>query len=154
MMQGQAGQILADNIAELFKLCLQLESKFSNLKPQHIQLIKILRLRIRALHLVFIMKATNKSALTSTELLLKELEAFNKNEEYKDNLFVKDLLQSVSEEANRKPGALVRLINPPNLDFVKIILNFRFRCEFCNLYLQNTHWNAYRSTKKSLWPMQ
>merc|ERR1712045_580370 len=55
-----------------------MESKFSNLKPQQLKLIRILRL-LRALHLVFLMKATNKSALTSTELLLKELDNFDKN---------------------------------------------------------------------------
>merc|ERR1719479_272952 len=112
MMQGQQGQILSENITELFKLCLQMESKFSNLKPQQLRLIRILRLRIRALHLVFLMKATNKSALTSTELLLKELDNFDKNEDYRNFPFVQDLLQSLTDENQRKAGALVRLLTP------------------------------------------
>ena len=112
MMQGQQGQILSENITELFKLCLQLESKYSNLKPQQLKLIGILRLRIRALHLVFLVKATKKSALTSTELLLKELDNFEKNEDYRNFPFVQDLLQSLTDENQRKAGALVRLLTP------------------------------------------
>merc|ERR1739846_203240 len=73
--------ILSDHINDLFKLCLQLENKFINLKPHMKKHIKVLRLRIRALHLVFLMKATNKSALNSTELLLKELDGLQKEED-------------------------------------------------------------------------
>ena len=124
MMQGQQGQILSENISELFRLCLQLESKFSNVKVGQIKTIRVLRLRIRALHLVFLMKATNKSALTSTELLLKELDNLQITEEYQDCPFVKDLLKSLTDEMNRKPGALVRILQPLLTKYPLECLNF------------------------------
>ena len=73
----------------------------------------MLRLRIRALHLVFLMKATNKSALNSTELLLKELDTLQKEEDIiQDFAFVKDLLHSLMDESQRKAGILVRILQP------------------------------------------
>jgi hypothetical protein len=105
--------ILSDHINDLFKLCLQLENKFINLKPHMKKHIKVLRLRIRALHLVFLMKATNKSALNSTELLLKELDGLQKEEDIiQDFAFVKDLLHSLLDESQRKAGILVRILQP------------------------------------------
>ena len=105
--------ILSDHINDLFKLCLQLENKFINLKPHMKKHIKVLRLRIRALHLVFLMKATNKSALNSTELLLKELDGLQKEEDIiQDFAFVKDLLHSLMDESQRKAGILVRILQP------------------------------------------
>lgn len=114
MMQGQQGHIFTDNMAELFKLCLQLESQFTNLKPSYLRQIKILRLRIRALHLVFLMKATNKSALNSTELLLKELDGLKKTDDAnQESPFVKDLLAALNaDEGQRKAGVLVRILQP------------------------------------------
>ena len=105
--------ILSDHINDLFKLCLQLENKFINLKPPMKKHIKVLRLRIRALHLVFLMKATNKSALNSTELLLKELDGLQKEEDIiQDFAFVKDLVHSLMDESQRKAGILVRILQP------------------------------------------
>ena len=73
----------------------------------------VLRLRIRALHLMFLMKATNKSALNSTELLLKELDTLQKEEDIvQDFAFVKDLLLSLMDESQRKAGILVRILQP------------------------------------------
>ena len=105
--------ILSDHINDLFKLCLQLENKFINLKPHMKKHIKVLRLRIRALHLVFLMKATNKSALNSTEFLLNELDGLQKEEDIiQDFAFVKDLLHSLMDESQRKAGILVRILQP------------------------------------------
>ena len=59
------------------------------------------------------MKATNKSALNSTELLLKELDNLQKEEDIvQDFSFVKDLLHSLMDESQRKAGILVRILQP------------------------------------------
>ena len=80
---------------------------------EYVLIFPVLRLRIRALHLVFLMKATNKSALNSTELLLKELDNLQKEEDIvQDFSFVKDLLHSLMDESQRKAGILVRILQP------------------------------------------
>ena len=112
-MQSQQSSILNENINELFKLCLQLEFKFTDLKQNYARSIKIMKLKIRALHLVFLMKATNKSALNSTEIFLKELENIQKTEDNVENCpFLKDLIQSLTEESQRKAGNLVKILQP------------------------------------------
>ncbi len=105
--------ILQHNIQDLFKLCLQLETKFIHLKAGARKQIKVLRLRIRALHLVFLMKATNKSALNSTEILLKELDELQKEEDITHQFpLMKDLIQALMDESQRKAGILVRILQP------------------------------------------
>lgn len=111
MMQSQ---MLQDHINDLFKLCLQLEVKFIHLKSSMKKKIKVLKLRIRALHLVFLMKATNKSALNSSELVLKELDDLQKDEEIviSDFPFLQALGQNILDESQRKPGMLVKILQP------------------------------------------
>ena len=113
-MQCQQSSILSGHINELFKLCLQLEFKFTHLKPGYVRRIKLLKLEIRALHLVFLMKATNKSALNSTEIFLKELELLQQNgDQVQDSPFLKDLIQSLAEDqSQRKAGNLVKILQP------------------------------------------
>ena len=114
LMQCQQSSILSGHINELFKLCLQLEFKFTHLKPGYVRRIKLLKLEIRALHLVFLMKATNKSALNSTEIFLKELELLQQNgDQVQDSPFLKDLIQSLAEDqSQRKAGNLVKILQP------------------------------------------
>ena len=113
LMQSQQSAILSEHINELFKLCLQLECRFTNLKPNLVKSIKIMKLKIRALHLVFLMKATNKSALNSTEIFLKELENLQKTEDNVEECpFLKELISSLTEESQRKAGNLVKILQP------------------------------------------
>ena len=117
LMQCQQSSILSGHINELFKLCLQLEFKFTHLKPNYVRRLKLMKLKIRALHLVFLMKATNKSALNSTEIFLKELEILQQNENQdqvlQDSPFLKDLIQSLAEDqSQRKAGNLVKILQP------------------------------------------
>jgi integrator complex subunit 4 len=124
IMQSTQAEIVSSNISALFKLCLQLEIKFTNLKAVQLKQIKILRLQIRALHLVFLMKATNKSALNATELFLKELEGLGS--EAQQSPFLQELNKSLTNASSadeggggggggggaRKPGVLGRILQP------------------------------------------
>jgi len=63
---------------------------------------------------VFLLKATNKSALNTTEVVLKEVETLQKDPEAaKQDKFVKDLLEAVKmNDFQRKAGILIKILQP------------------------------------------
>ena len=99
-MHTQQGEIVQNAIVEIFRLCTQLQGRFvlsldtqdvedaegDSIRnkskhrkcrldtSQQIRQICMLKLKAMALHLVFLVRASNKSALVPTEAFLKEIE--------------------------------------------------------------------------------
>ena len=148
----QQGEIVQNAIIEVFRLCTLLQGKFiiSNLTKddnktesivpttsqkkiklntsQQIRQICVLKLQAMALHLVFLVRASNKSALGPTESFFKEMEKVKRKfwatkEEISEKLgkdvksdFMQNLIQTFSgivdgSEA-RKPGLVARALQP------------------------------------------
>ncbi len=84
----------------------------------HKKHIKTMRLQTFALHLVFLVRASNKSALHSTERLLKEMDSIKREFETGDSFtmdgFLKDLVSSLptDEKERKKPGVIVKILQP------------------------------------------
>ena len=151
-MFTQQGEIVQNGIFEVFRLCTQLQGKFiiSNftgseiidskkddikrrvkrpyLQSSHqIRQICVLKLRAMALHLVFLIRASNKSALIPTECFFKEIEKVKRrfrsppgvlkiSGAVHDGDFLCDLLKQFPETSggseSRKPGMVARTLQP------------------------------------------
>ena len=161
-MQTQQGEVVQNTIAELFRLCSQLQGRFvftsgqgdshmngtagvqsdvneSRLnkkqeekkmqKGSHQQnrLLHALKLKAMALHLVFLIRRSNKSALTPTEHFLREVEKVSRMFPMesddsamvvggKPRHFLHDLLHKLHElpsgAEGRKPGVVARVLQP------------------------------------------
>merc|ERR1712223_355514 len=148
----QQGEIVQNAIIEVFRLCTLLQGKFiiSNSTKddnktestvpttsqkkmkldtsQQIRQVCVLKLQAMALHLVFLVRASNKSALGPTESFFKEMEKIKRKfwatkEEISEKLgkdvksdFMHNLIQTFSgivdgSEA-RKPGLVARALQP------------------------------------------
>ena len=152
-MYTQQGEIVQNEIVAVFRLCTQLQGKFvisvdskslqdvveGRLRTktkkwncrldtsQQIRQICILKLKAMALHLVFLIHASNKSALVPTECFLKEIEKVKrmfpperentliKLETSTDRDFLKELLRKLAEipggTESYKPGVVARIVN-------------------------------------------
>ena len=147
----QQGEIVQNAISEIFRLCTLLQGKFiishsksdmlkadSSAKftqkktklntSQQIRQICVLKLQAMALHLVFLVRASNKSALGPTECFFKEMEKVKRRfwstrEEINEKLdkefqsdFLHNLVQTFSGASDgseaRKPGHVARSLQP------------------------------------------
>ena len=161
-MHTQQGEIVQNGIVELFRLCTQLQGRFvfsldpnvkgdvrkdrlltknkyessKMCKSQQIRQIHMLKLKAMALHLVFLVRTSNKSARTPTECFLKEVEQVHRmsppimEEEdvakleitpssgasVPEGFFLSELLRKLAEipggPEGRKPGVVARILQP------------------------------------------
>lgn len=114
-LASQQTEIIETNIATVGNLTLQLKHKFSNLSPALKRRIQILKIHLHSLHLLFLVRASNKSALNAADLLLSEIELINlesSDEEIAASPFLSDLIKKLSEAVDHKPGTIVRIIQP------------------------------------------
>ena len=152
-MFTQQGELVNNAITEMFRLCTQLQGRFvissanakyhkggnatesndnakkARLTTVHqIRQICVLKLKAMALHLVFLVRASNKSALIPTECFFKEIEKVKRRflasndgirdtgDNFSDNDFLQNLLSKFSEvpggSEGRKPGLVARTLQP------------------------------------------
>lgn len=63
----QERSVVESNLATLDDLCLQLGHRFAHVSPRLARKVQLLKIHILALRLVFLVRASNKSALSTTD---------------------------------------------------------------------------------------
>jgi len=112
----QHGPVIRSNISTLQGIVLKLHSMFSNIGPDNQFLIKMFKLKVMAVNLVYVVCGSNKSALSLTEAFMKEFELvckdINDNEaEIAKEPFLLGVLKCLSV-AEAKPGYIARKLKP------------------------------------------
>ncbi len=119
-MAAQETAIIEANLANLSRLCLQLSHRFSALSVPQRRKVHLLKIHVLALRLVFLVRASNKSALSATDRFLNEVAdyaaIYEEEGESSSNAsaspFFLALLKRLTEADDHKPGAVVRLVQP------------------------------------------
>ncbi len=114
-MAKQQLEVVETNLAELFSSSLQLSHRFVGLSKRLSDRVNLLSLSIQALQIVFLVRASNKSALSATEQFLAQVGAFVEkaaDETIFESPFLSALIRRVNEAEDHKPGAMVRLLQP------------------------------------------
>jgi len=109
----QHGPVIRNNISTLQGLVLKLNSMFSSIGAENEFLIKMFKLKVMAVNLVYVVCGSNKSALSLTESFIKEFEKISKdlNETEAKEPFLIGVLMSLNiPEA--KPGYIARKLKP------------------------------------------
>ncbi|XP_014245422.1 integrator complex subunit 4 [Cimex lectularius] len=109
------GSAVKNNITQLLHLCLRLQYLFVGLEKIELAAVKQFQLKALALHLVYVVKATNLSALALCEHFLIKVERTQryllKNNVQPDE-FCKGVFLAMSSLDDTKPGAVARCLLP------------------------------------------
>jgi len=112
----QCASIVHSRIDRMTALIMELKNRFIHVGHHEKQQVRLLKLQVMALQLVFTVKASNKSALFPTEAFLKEVEAIGRDPELVDTShFVAKVLREIqgcSPSDQRKPGVVTRILLP------------------------------------------
>ena len=107
-------QVVRDNIHTLQAISRKLHSMFSKIGQENTFLIKMFKLKVAAINLVYIVCGSNKSALGQTEAFIKDVEEVTKDmsePEIAAEPFLVGVLTSLAiPEA--KPGYIARKLKP------------------------------------------
>ena len=109
----QERSVVESNLATLDDLCLQLSHRFANVNPRLARKVQLLKIHNHGLRLVFLVRASNKSALSTTDRFLNEvanvtLSTSSSGTEEQTTPFLEALLKKLTEAEDHKPGAVVR----------------------------------------------
>ena len=110
----QQGPVIRTNMSSLQSLVLQLQSMFNNIGPDNQLLLRMLKLKVMAVTLVFTVCRSDKSALGPTEQFIKEFDGVVK-EMKKEDISKDPFLQGLTKilmAAEVKPGYLARELQP------------------------------------------
>merc|ERR1712013_234927 len=111
---ASTGQVVAGNIRSLQALSRKLHSMFSKIGAENTFLIKMFKLKVAAINLVYVVCGSNKSALGQTEAFIKDVEEITKDmteAEITAEPFLVGVLTSLNiPEA--KPGYIARKLKP------------------------------------------
>ena len=103
------------NIGNLFSLCLQLQHRFTGHNDKEIFLTKLLKINILSLQILFLVRASNKSALSATEQFLREVESLDMISDDKmitSSPFLSALIKKLIDADDHKPGNMARILQP------------------------------------------
>ncbi|BES97293.1 integrator complex subunit 4 [Nesidiocoris tenuis] len=109
------GNAVKKNITELLTQCLKLKYLFVGLENLELAAIKQLQLKALALHLVYIIKATNLSALALCERFLLKVERTQKylmDNQISPDDFCRGVFTAMSSVEDTKPGVVARCLLP------------------------------------------
>ena len=110
----QHGPVTKNNIATLQAIVLKLHSMFSSIGDENQFQLKMMKLKVIAVNLVYTVCGSNKSALGLTDAFIKEFEALTK-EMSQENIDKEPFLAGVKEilsAAEVKPGYLAKKLKP------------------------------------------
>jgi len=110
----QHGPVTKNNIATLQAIVLKLHSMFSSIGDENQLQLKMMKLKVIAVNLVYTVCGSNKSALGLTDAFIKEFEALTK-EMSQENIDKEPFLAGVKEmlsAAEVKPGYLAKKLRP------------------------------------------
>ena len=110
----QHGPVTKNNIATLESIVLKLHSMFSSIGEENQFQLKMMKLKVIAVNLVYTVCGSNKSALGLTDTFIKEFESLTKNMA-KANIDEEAFLAGVKEivsAAEVKPGYLAKMLKP------------------------------------------
>jgi integrator complex subunit 4 len=114
---AQESGVVEANLEVLGSFCLQLGHRFTNVSDRQRRKVQLLKIHVLALHLVFRVKASNKSALCATDRFLNEVADLatayeDENGSERQSPFFAALLKRLTEADDHKPGAVVRMVQP------------------------------------------
>ena len=115
VISSQEIHVLESNLERLRSNCLQLTYRFEGLSQRQKFQLKLLKTYIAVLQVIFIVRASNKSALSVSEQLLQQLDHLNREsttEEIRSSTFLSALISALSASEDRKPGSLARILQP------------------------------------------
>ena len=115
ILRSLASKFSSGRMDRLFRLCAELEHRFVGVGPDEKRQVLLLKLQAMAVHLVHLVKGSNKSALYPTELFLKEVESLKKTlkeaRSAAETAFFDQVVDKLSG-IERKPGVVVRMLQP------------------------------------------
>eukprot|EP00095_Tigriopus_kingsejongensis_P008319 snap_masked-scaffold871_size86487-processed-gene-0.15 protein:Tk08319 transcript:snap_masked-scaffold871_size86487-processed-gene-0.15-mRNA-1 annotation:"integrator complex subunit 4" len=116
ILSQQEKSVLKSMISKLHANSLQLQFRFSHLSKEQRRQVQLLKIHILSLHTLFIVQASNKSALSVTEDFFAEVEdlinTFETPEEVDQSPYFASLLAALSASEDHKPGALAKIVQP------------------------------------------
>ncbi|XP_059099010.1 integrator complex subunit 4-like [Tigriopus californicus] len=116
IMSQQEKAVIESMIAQLYSNTLQLQYRFSNLTLPQRKKVLLLKIHVLSLHALFIVLASNKSALAVTEDFFHEVEVMistlDSPEEVDESPFLAALLAALSSTDDHKPGSVVKIVQP------------------------------------------
>lgn len=116
IMSQQEKAVIESMIAQLYSNSLQLQYRFSNLSLPQRKKVQLLKIHVLSLHALFIVLASNKSALAVTEDFFHEVEVMigtlDSPEEVDESPFLAALLAGLSSTDDHKPGSVVKIVQP------------------------------------------
>ena len=110
----QHGPVTRNNISTLQATVLKLQSMFNNIGDDNSFLLKMMKLKVIAVNLVYTVMGSNKSALGLTDIFIKEFEAVTKGmakEQIASEPFLAGVKETLSA-AEVKPGYLAKKLKP------------------------------------------
>jgi len=108
----QEGGVVKNSIDQLQKLCLKLQYFFSNCSASEMMLIQTTRLQAMAIQLVYIVRASNTSALALADHFVSRVEALKKTGSGNLPSFAACVIKEMKRLDDAKPGTLSRLLLP------------------------------------------
>lgn len=109
------GNTVKHNIAQLLTLCLKLQYLFVGLEKIEMAAVKQFQLKALALHLVYIVRASNLSALALCEHFLNKVELTQRylmEHQILPDEFCKGVFDAMGSLDDTKPGAVARCLLP------------------------------------------
>lgn len=109
------GNAIKNNLTQLLLLCLKLQHLFVGLERDELAAVKQFQLKALALHLVYIVKASNLSALALCDHFINKAEQTQKflvENKVIPNEFCKGVLSLMNTIEDTKPGAVARCLQP------------------------------------------
>ncbi|XP_014277825.1 integrator complex subunit 4 [Halyomorpha halys] len=109
------GNAIKNNLTQLLSLCLKMQYLFVGLEKDELAAVKQFQLKALALHLVYIVKASNLSALALCDHFVNKVEQTQKflmENRVVPNEFCKGVLNVMSTLEDAKPGAVARCLQP------------------------------------------
>ena len=110
----QQGPVIKTNMSSLQSKVLQLQSMFNNIGQDNLLLLRMLKLKVMAVTLVFTVCRSDKSALGPTEQFIREFDNVvkeMKKEEITKDSFLQGVM-TILAAAEVKPGYLARELQP------------------------------------------
>ena len=108
----QHGPVIKNNIAALQAIVTKLHSMFSDIGPENKLLIRMMKLKVTAVNLVYTVCGSNKSALSLADLFMSEFESLKKDEEQcREEAFICGVTASLAG-GEAKPGYIARKLRP------------------------------------------
>jgi len=116
LTQNSQNQALKQQIETFLQLCLKMQYSFSGLNLEENAVVMQLKLRALAFQLVYIVRGSNTSALSSCQYLLEQAEVFQKYLEDNGNMspdeFTGAMFQMLDSLDDPKPGTVAKLLMP------------------------------------------